>query len=488
MIVSPQNSEITQAEFDKLMLAVGPFEVAPRMAVAVSGGADSMALALLADRWFKNLQPESHGHFQTITFDHGLRAESRGEARQVGDWMAGRGIAHKILSWKSGNEAIDETSMLRGGVQAAARRARYDAMIRFCTGQGILHLLTGHHAADQGETVLLRLEAGSGPDGLAAMARSGVVAVEDGKSLSGRAAVRLLRPLLAVDPARLKSFLQANGQDWIEDPSNRNPAYARARMRQQQDQFSEAGLDTGLETGRLTGLADRFAVLRKELTSDCADLLVAAARLYPEGYAVVDRSVLQQALPEISLRALGRLIMTVGGGAYLPRQERLRRLHLEIVGEVVGRTLAGRPIAGRTLGGCRILRLPGAGAKDLILICREPAAIATPINLIQNQTLIWDRRFAVRAAGLDKACRATVGALGAAGWQVVRQRLRESGLLLSAGVAQLPKAVIATLPALRDSGQIISVPHIGYCDSGASGRQIQLSKTDIEYRPVHPLI
>ena len=87
------DAPITAAEFALSMASVGPFETAPRLAVAVSGGADSLALALLAQEWARG----KGGAIVALTVDHGLRREAAAEARQVGRWLAARGIAHHVL-------------------------------------------------------------------------------------------------------------------------------------------------------------------------------------------------------------------------------------------------------------------------------------------------------------------------------------------------------------------------------------------------------
>ena len=155
------------------MAALGPFEARPDLAVAVSGGADSLALCLFADRWVR----ARGGRLVALTVDHGLRPGSRQECATLARWLGGRGIEHDILTWKGAKPAA--------GIQAAAREARYSLLHEACRERGILHLLLAHHAADQAETVLLRAGAGSGFDGLAAM-----------PAVSGLEAPRRLRPLL----------------------------------------------------------------------------------------------------------------------------------------------------------------------------------------------------------------------------------------------------------------------------------------------------
>ena len=149
---------ISKKEFAASMAALGPFERPPALAVAVSGGADSMALTLLAADW----AAARRGSIVALTVDHRLRNESRAEAKQVAAWLAARGIEHKILAWTGEKPSSD--------VQAAAREKRYELLEDWCRRQGILHLLVAHNLDDQAETFLLRLGRGSGLYGLSGMA------------------------------------------------------------------------------------------------------------------------------------------------------------------------------------------------------------------------------------------------------------------------------------------------------------------------------
>ena len=104
-------------EFARQMAALGPFEPKPRIAVAVSGGADSMALALLAAGWAR----KAGGAAIMLTVDHGLRRESAAEARQVARWMRARKIAHHTLRWAGAKP--------ESNIAAAARAARYGLLV-----------------------------------------------------------------------------------------------------------------------------------------------------------------------------------------------------------------------------------------------------------------------------------------------------------------------------------------------------------------------
>lgn len=400
------------------MPPLGPFEPCPLLAVAVSGGADSLALALLAAEWARG----EGGRAVALTVDHGLRPGSVAEADQVGDWLGAAGIEHHVLCWEGNKPAAD--------IQAAARAARYHLLESWCRDHGVLHLLLGHHQDDQAETLLLRLGRGSGVDGLAAMA-----VIEETRS------VRLLRPLLAVPSARLRATLVAAGRAWIEDPSNANPAYARVRWRRLAPQLAAEGLTPG----RLAATARRLGRARAALEGQVAEAVLRHVTLDPAGFAMVAGNALAAHPEEIGLRLLARLVQAIGGGAYGPRLERLERLY--------GELLAGGRAA-RTLAGCRLL-----GQVDgTLLICREAAKVAGPLALGPGQILCWDGRFRM-AVSASAPPGLRVAALGVEGW-------REIGRRVAGALPAIPAAVRPTLPTILDEDGVCAVPHLGYNRSG----------------------
>jgi len=176
--------------------------VAPgeRFGIAVSGGADSMALlAAAAACW--------PGQVAAATVDHGLRPEGRAEAEMVGHWCAGHGVAHGILS-----AHVDPN----GNLQAHARAARYALLADWQAGQGLDWLMTAHQADDQIETMILRLNRGAGVGGLASVrARRGT----------------LLRPLLGERRAALRAYCVAQRIPFVDDPSNVDDRFDRVRLR-----------------------------------------------------------------------------------------------------------------------------------------------------------------------------------------------------------------------------------------------------------------
>lgn len=411
------------------MAAFGPFEPAPHLAVAVSGGADSMALLLLAARW----AAARGGCVSALTVDHRLREAARDEARLVARWCADRGVAHRILTWSDGDMARG-----RAALQARARAARYRLLADWCRRQGVLHLLVAHHRNDQAETFLLRLGARSGLAGLAAMA-----------PVREEPEVRLLRPLLGLSRARLEDHLRANRQDWIADPSNADPAFARVRLRSLMPQLAAEGLDAAA----MAAVAARFAGPRRAAEALVAEMLARAAAPDPAGFVVLARDALRDGADEIGCQALARVLGAVSGAVHAPRSVRLRRLFAEI---------GAAGFRGRTLGGCRIVPF-GPGR---LLVCREPATVAPPVPA-RPGPVRWDGRFRLRIAARfarGPSRRVTLGALGRDGWAALRARAPAA--LETVPARRIPVPVRATLPALFDRHGPLCVPHIGYRRSG----------------------
>jgi len=326
------------------MARLGPFEAAPTLAVAVSGGPDSLALALLARDWAAALG----GTVLALVVDHGLRAESGDEARLTLSRLALQSVPAHLIQLQG----------LEHGAALAerARTARFAALAGACAGAGILHLLLGHHRRDQAETLRMRERSGSGPRGLASMA-----------PLTELGAVRLLRPLLNVAPAELRALLVARGVPWVEDPSNHDLATLRGRLRaEMMDPTGEGG-----QVARLAAEAGQHGATRAGQDVAVAAVLSVRVQLHPAGWALLSPGPLP-------VPALNALLCCIAGRQYpLPRT-------------AVG-ALATAPRTA-TLGGARLV--PARHARGW-LVLREAAAMQSPVPA--RMGAIWDGRFRIAA-------------------------------------------------------------------------------------------
>jgi tRNA(Ile)-lysidine synthase len=287
-----------------------PLPGAAPIAIAVSGGADSAALLLLAAAaWPQQVT--------ALTVDHGLRDGSAAEAAQVAAECARRGIPHRSLAW-TGEKPV-------AGVQAAAREARYRMMAQWCADAGSTLLMTAHHADDQAETLLMRLARGSGSTGLAGIRAQRLLAPS----------VVLLRPLLGIRRAALAAIAATAGWPVIDDPSNRNPRFLRTRAR------AALAAAPWLDVVQMAAAAAHFAEAEAALDW-AAERAWAGRAVVGAGAVQLDAAGLPAALV---LRLLRQAINTLAPGALL-RGPALARLAAVLTAGGTG-TLAGVRAAGQ---------------------------------------------------------------------------------------------------------------------------------------------
>lgn len=413
-------SPVTSAEFAARLAALAPSK---HLAVAFSGGPDSLALLILAAKWAKRRKGVS---LHAFTVDHGLRAASAAEAKRASAMAKELGISHRILRWKGEKPA--------SGIQAAAREARYRLLLDACRAAGVPDLLVAHHLEDQAETFLLRLARGSGVDGLAAMA-------VERPLMESAPAVRLLRPLLDLPRDRLLATVRRSGLAPIEDPSNENEAFDRVKARKALAALAPLGLDAA----RLARTAEQMARARSALEAATAALLAEHAELSSFGHVEAGCTALLAAPREIGLRALATIIRAVGGHDYAPRLDALEGVYNALEEGTLG--------GGRTLSGVKL-----AAPAGRLVATRELAAAARAesLELGPGARVHWDGRFHVVLAKAPRGQRFAVRALGQAGLA----QLAAHDIVFP----KVPKTAFFALPGLWREGRLVAAPHLGTLD------------------------
>lgn len=385
------------------------------IAVAVSGGADSMALVLLAAQWAKMRGVK----LTALTVDHRLRPESESEAQTVAQWMRDSGIAHEILTWDEGRAVRHLTR----SAQDAARDARYNLLTDWCRAHDCKHLLLAHHTDDQVETFLIRLARGSGLQGLGGM-----------DALSQVRGVAVLRPLLAFSKADLIETCGAACQPWIEDPSNQSEKYARTRFRR-----ARAVLEAeGLTQSRMLATVAHLQRARAAVTQSVRALERQACQWSAYGTASISRPLLLGAPEEISLRLLSDVLRRAGGQIYGPRFDGLERLYKKL------QTPDMKPV---TLHGCWV-----AVSNETVSVIREPAAIGATKALPAMGSVVWDGRFEI-------VCR------DVSGLRVRAYRPEDKAFWRGQGgggaFADVSARIRRGLPVLADDHGPAAMPHLG---------------------------
>jgi len=258
-----------------------------RLGIAVSGGPDSTALLLLAAAAFP-------GRVEAATVDHGLRAESGREAADVAELCGQLGVPHAVLA----------VEVAEGNVQAEARRVRYAALAGWVEARRLGALATAHHADDQAETLLLRLNRASGVAGLAGTRARGFVP---------DTAIPLLRPLLGWRRAELEEIVTAAGVEAVQDPSNADDRFDRARLRKAM--AAADWLDIAAIAESAAHLADADAALDWAARREWRDCVRTG------GLGITYKP---QAPRAVALRVLARIIAELEGGE--PRGSAVARL------------------------------------------------------------------------------------------------------------------------------------------------------------------
>lgn len=317
---------ISKEEFSKALEPLLP-NTAP-IAVAVSGGSDSLCLCLLLGNWAK----DNGTHIVALTVDHQLRIESAQEAAQVHEWLEQRGIKHHTLKW--------EKSSTPANIQDSARKARYNLLSQFCESNNIPYLAVAHNMEDQVETILLRLAHHSGPSGLAGISN---------KRNLGQ--VTILRPLLNFSKSQIIDTLQNLEQPWIEDPSNKNNIYTRVKIRQQQSNWNNFGLTKERISSFQKKMSSRRINLETEANMFCSKHITE----HPEGHYEISLKPLTELDKEISEIIIANILKLVSGKIYPPRYEKM----LHILSKLSSGTIF-------TCHGCLI-----KPSKDKLIIRRE---------------------------------------------------------------------------------------------------------------------
>lgn len=387
-------------------------QAGPHVALAVSGGGDSMGLLALAARAAKDSQAPK---FSVLSVDHGLRAAAQQEVVQVAATCARLGLPHFKLK-------ADER-LTGGNLQQKARDLRYRLMAKWCHLHGAC-LVLAHHQEDQAETVLMRLARGSGIDGLAAMAPVQTLQMAGGP-------LRLIRPFLDIASADLRQVAIDDGLPFVEDPSNQDRRFERVRWRQIMPQLAENGIDAS----KLAALAGEMRATKNAMNRRLEGWLTDFGDWHDYGVLRMPRSVFMDLPDAYQNRLLSRFIRYFGQHRHPPRMNGVERLR---------RAVLDRQHGAMTLGGIAL-----RWRRETVFLGREAAAC--PSVEAKGGRIYWDRRFGFQMPDNQYSCQ--IVPLGVRGVQA----LRDAGHAFDDAV---PAAYFAALPALQSAKGVLQCPLI----------------------------
>lgn len=264
--------------------------IGQRLAVAVSGGVDSICLL----HWLHELNID----ITALHVNHGLRDAADAETRYVQALCQRLGVPCQVFYWTDDKPAT--------GLEAAARDARYNMMTGWCREHNIDALAVAHQADDQIETFLMNLARGSGLTGLAAM-----------RGESQRDGVKIIRPLLGVYRAELQAYCDTHNIKYFHDEMNFDPQYTRVKIRQNRHLLRDA---LGIDDDRILLAIENLGRARDARD---ADINARISDVLDSDGAFFSCSFLFDQAPDIRLKFLGRLIQKIGGDDYQPRLKSL---------------------------------------------------------------------------------------------------------------------------------------------------------------------
>ena len=302
------------------------------LAVAVSGGPDSLALAYLAKCY--SIKNKITAKFFIV--DHMLRPESTKEAASVKKILQKIGIKCKVLSWKGKKPSRN--------IQSIAREARYSLLAKECNKNNIKHLLLGHHSNDLVENFLIRVVRGSGLNGLVSFNKSVKYKNED---------LNILRPLLNLEKNDLINISKIVFKFFIKDPSNINEIYKRTRIRTLLQSLEKEGLDLKKLKLTIDNLRDSDKSIKFYVKKNLENNSV---HIKTKGTCILNHDFFDQS-HEVVFRSLTFVIQKIGRKYYPVRGKSINELINQITLKKLSKT---------TLGGCFV-----ESVNETILISRE---------------------------------------------------------------------------------------------------------------------
>jgi len=436
--------------FFKTMNSLGPYEKNPHLAVAVSGGSDSLCLAILAQKW-ANIRG---GKITALIVDHSLRKNSEKECKETQNILKKRKIFNHCFKWKL-------LKIPKKRVQEKAREFRYNIFEDWCFKKNIIHLLVAHHFEDQKETFFMRLNDNSNIYGLACMPK-----------IFFKKKIRILRPLLDLKKKEIIKYLKEKKVKWIEDPTNISSKYFRNRLRKILPKLEKKGLTDN----KLKKILKRAQVERKKIENKSTSWLIENVEIDTLGYASINFDNLKLLNKDDFVFIFSKILNIISGSFYAPKSKYVYNFYKKVK--------SNKTMNNTNLGGCHIFYF-----KKKLYICREifKKNRKQKINFKFNK-IIWDNRFEIECnkkknSFLKKELGKSVfiEQLQKIGWNKILLKNKKLKKKFS-----IPNKIILSLPAIKNKkNDVLYVPYLKYYSNIKSKKEF--SNMNFLFKPVMTL-
>ena len=301
-LVNPKKSRVFKPVLENEFFdSLAKIKIANKIAVAVSGGPDSLALTILLHKYALKNKIQMYA----FSIDHGLRNASIAELKWLNSQLKKRKINHKIIKWKN--------TKPKSNIQAQARNKRYELLIKACDEINTKFLFTGHHFDDQVENILLRLIRGSGIKGLGSLKE---------KIKFNNSKITIIRPLLNYPKKSLISYLASENQKYILDPTNFDNNFDRSRIRKVTQHLINEGFDSKMLAKTIKNLKDANISVNYLINKSIKKFL----HVNEYGLLFIALPKFKSLPDEIKFRSISNILKLVGRSNYIPRSKNILNL------------------------------------------------------------------------------------------------------------------------------------------------------------------
>jgi len=277
------------------------FSIKNQIAVAVSGGSDSLSLLIACNNYCK----QNKIKLFAVTVDHKIRQNSSIEAKKLNIFLKEKNIDHHIIE-------IDSKEVPSKNLEANLREKRYQLLSNFCHQNEIKFLLVGHHIGDIAENFLIRLLRGSSLDGLSPIQE--LIEIND---------IKIIRPFLNLNKNLLQEYLISENISWFEDETNQDEKFLRNKIRK----FLSSFPDQNLIEKRIVSASKEIKIARDFIDEINQEYEQKIINKISENYYEINLNELRLVKPEIAKRILVLLITKISPKPYKPRKEKLLRFY-----------------------------------------------------------------------------------------------------------------------------------------------------------------
>ena len=403
---------------NKLIKTFDQYVTSQKIAIAVSGGIDSMVLMKVSSL-SKKIKPKN---IHILTINHDLRKGSKEETLFVRKEADKLGLKATVLTWKGKKP--------KSGIQEKARKKRQNLLFNYCKKNNISDLFFAHHLDDQIENFIFRMFRGSGIVGLTSFS-----------NFSKIDKINLIRPLINTPKSDLLLFAKKQKIEWIEDPSNSNLDFDRVKVRNVLKNFYDSGFDKKLFLKSISKLKS----INEDIELLTGDYIANYIEVYENIYVSIKKEFFSNSPKEIQMRVIKNCI------SFFAPEKLFSPKDIKII-NILNWIKCNSKVESKTLGGTLFKKNNNA-----IILYKEVNKLShiKPVNISKSEFKSWDNRFLVKS---NVKIDGKISYLGPEGVKILKSKKID----VNKAKKNAPIAAIYSSPAIWQKKRLISAPIFDY--------------------------